>query len=83
MTDLTKLTFVSGVSRERYDECYERSIDLLSSKGLLRSLVTAFFNLAPLQMSVNRAFLPCCSDRFKDGFSVLACNTHENIQSLR
>lgn len=72
------------MSRERYDDkCYERSVDLLSSMGLLRSLVTVFFNLAPLQMSVNRALLPCCSDRFKDGFSVLACSTHKNIHSLR
>lgn len=43
-----------------------------SSTGALRSLVTVFFNLAPLLMSDKRAFLPCCSERFSDGFSVFA-----------
>ncbi len=46
---------------------------LLSSTGALRSLVTAFFSLAPLPISDSRAFLPCSSDFFKTGFSVFAC----------
>lgn len=43
-----------------------------SSTGALRSFVTVFFNLAPLLMSDKRAFLPCCSERFREGFSVFA-----------
>lgn len=43
-----------------------------SSAGALRSLVTVFFNLVPLVMSDKRAFLPCCSERFRVGFSVFA-----------
>lgn len=46
---------------------------LLSSTGALRSFVTVFFSFAPLPMSDSRAFLPCCSDLFKAGFSVFAC----------
>lgn len=58
-----------------------RDADVLSSWGPLLSLVTVFFSLDPLQMSVRRAFLPCCSARFKDGFSVLAWNTCMDKQS--
>src|SRR4029434_1987083 len=60
----------------------------LSIIGWLRSLVTAFLSRAPLPISERRAFLPCCSLRFREGFSVLACvlhthtHTHTHMQRL-
>lgn len=57
-------------------------INLRSKTGPLRSFVTAFFSLEPLQISDRRAFLPCCAERFRVGFSVFAWITNTNPHIL-